>query len=211
LPRRLDRRVVGVRRHPDRLADRDGEAAERQVDARAVPIVELDPAARRHRDRVDRPPRGARKLHDPASGDSRYFGHVRSQRHVVALLKGGQHLLERGGASLALIDLGRIAPMASRPANGLDAEPRGGNGIDRAVAVTGNQGLDPVLLALEERHHEMLPVPHRHDEWSLGSRLLIKIRRLDRESVGPPDEAQIFGRDHANRPLHPWRAADPPE
>ena len=57
-----------------------------------------------------------------------------------------------------------------------------------------------------ERHHEMLAVPHRHDDRQLGRDALVDIGRLDHEAVGLPDQPKIFGRQHADRLLKRARA-----
>src|SRR5208282_4317578 len=48
-PRVFECGVVGVRGDADRLADGDGETAERQIEHRAVPAAQLDVAAGRRR------------------------------------------------------------------------------------------------------------------------------------------------------------------
>jgi hypothetical protein len=68
-----------------------------------------------------------------------------------------------------------------------------------------------MLLALEERHHEMLAVPHRDDRRQIRAHPRVNVRRFDAELAGVPDQAQIFGGRHADRALHPWKIHQTPE
>ena len=59
--------------------------------------------------------------------------------------------------------------MLAGSTDGSDAEPLGGDRVDFAVAVARDQHLGAVVVALEERHHEMLAVPERDDYRLCGS------------------------------------------
>ena len=162
LARRFQRRIVGVARHIDRFARRRGDAAERKIDGAAIPVVELDAPAGRHRHRVDRPAGMLRQLDDAEAGDARHLRHVGGERDIVAVLERREHFGEGGGAALAV----EFAVMRARAADRLDAQLLGGARIDLAVAMARDQHLGAmarIVLFLDERHQEMLAVPHRDD------------------------------------------------
>ena len=75
------------RRHEDRLRCRTMRAAaERQIDGGAVPIVQPDEAAGRHRERDDRPSGLLRQHDDAEPRDARALRHVGSRaRHYSPL------------------------------------------------------------------------------------------------------------------------------
>src|SRR5262249_58045171 len=129
-PRGSERGAVGVGRHAQRLAGDPAAAAERQVDGRAVPIVELHAPPGRDRDGIDRTAGRTRELDDAETGDARDLGNVSGERDVVTLFQRVQHLLERAHAALA----DESAAVVAGAANGADAEPLGRESIDLAVA-----------------------------------------------------------------------------
>src|SRR5690606_41616321 len=61
------------------------DEAERQIDCGAVPIVDDLAATGCERHRIDRAPGIAGQTNDPGPDNPRYFGDVRSQRHIVPL------------------------------------------------------------------------------------------------------------------------------
>ena len=188
----LEARVVGIRRDADRLADGDGEAAERQIEHGAVPAAQPDIAAGGHRDRIDRAARSARQLHDAAPGDPGDFRNVGRQRDVIAAPQRFQHLLETGDAAF----FEKIAAAGAGAADRLDAEPARRHRVDLAVAVARDQHLDQMLLALEERHHEVLAVPHCDDGRQFRAHAGVEIHRIDAEFAGLPHQPQIFRGRH---------------
>ena len=99
------------------------DAAERQVDRRAVPVVELDAPAGRDGDRIDRPAGMLRELDDAEPGDARDLGHVGGQRDIVALAQRVEHFGEGADAALAM----KFAVVRARAADGADAEMLGGD------------------------------------------------------------------------------------
>src|SRR5947209_16468432 len=58
----FERRAVGVRSYANRLAGHPRGAPERQVERRAVPVLELEPPPGRDRNRIDRPAGCAREF-----------------------------------------------------------------------------------------------------------------------------------------------------
>src|SRR5262249_8719912 len=153
-PRSFQGLRIGIGGNADGLADDNRAAAERQVDRRAIPIIEDDPAARRKRNRIDRAARLARQRDDAEAGDPRNLGNIGSQSHVRAFRQRLQHAFERGDPALA----GEAALMVAGAANGAYSQPFSGDRIDLAVAVTGDQYLYAVVTPKEWRH-EMLTVP----------------------------------------------------
>ena len=147
-----------------------------------------------------------RQLDHAQAGHPRHLGHVGGERDVVALLQRVQHLVEGGGAALAL----EFAVMRAGAADGLDAEPVGGARIDLAVAVARDQRLDAVLgvVALDERRQEMLAVPHGDDHRHF--RDVVDVGRLEGDAaVRVPDQTEIPGPDRADGFLEGGRARDP--
>src|SRR6516164_785481 len=130
-PRGFERGAVGVGGHTQRLGRDPAAAAERKIDGRAVPVVELQASPGRDRDRIDRPTGRARELDNAETGDTRELGNVGGERDVVTLLERAQHLLE--GAHAALAD--EPTAVVAGAANGADAEPLRGERIDLAVAM----------------------------------------------------------------------------
>src|ERR1700753_3207902 len=68
---------VGVRRHPNRFNADQAAASERQVDRGAIPVLEADKTAGRHREWHDRSPGFPRQHDDAKSSDARTLGYVR--------------------------------------------------------------------------------------------------------------------------------------
>src|SRR6185312_13861355 len=99
------------------------------------------------------------------------------------------------------------AAMIAGAADGSDAEPFGGDGVEFAVAMPRDQHLGAMaILGLDERRHEMLAVPECEDRRHLRLDLLIDVGWHVAESISQPDQPQIFGREHAERALNPAAA-----
>src|SRR5262249_38290657 len=131
----------------------------------AVPIVELDASTRCDRDGVDRPPGVLCEFHHAKACDTCDLWDVGGHGHIVALVQRGEHLGKGCGAALAV----KLAVRRAGPPNSADVQAFGGPGVDLAVAVTGYQNLRPMarVVALHERRHEMLAMPHRDDRGHL--------------------------------------------
>ena len=82
--------------------------------------------------------------------------------------------------------------MIAGTANRADAEPLGGDRIDLAVAVPGDQHPEAVLSA-QKRQQKMLAVPHCDDHRLLRLVQAIRFSRLHCEAACRPDETQILG------------------
>ena len=110
-----------------------------------------------------------------------------------------QHFAERADAALAM----KGAAVIAGAADGADAEPLGGNGVELAVAMPRDQHLGAMArLGLDERRHEMLAVPEREDRRHLRLDALVDIGRVVAEAVGQPDQPQKFSRKHTQRALN---------
>ena len=113
------------------------------------------------------------------------------------------HLPERADAALAV----EGAAMIAGAADGLDAEPFGGDGVELAVAMPRDQHLGAVAgLGLDERREKMLAVPEREDRRLRRLDNLIDVGRIEREPVGQPYQPQIFGREKPHSALDPAAA-----
>ena len=73
-------------------------------------------------------------------------------------------------------------------------------GVDLAVVVAGDEDADVEVEDAGERQHEMLPVPHREDDRGEVDVLAVGIRRIEGETAGQVDEAEIV-RDETRRRL----------
>lgn len=94
--------------------------------------------------------------------------------------------------------------MVPRAANGSDAEPLDGDGVELAVAMAGDQHLGAVArLVPDERCQEMLAVPEGEDRRHLRLDDVVDIRRIIGEAVGEPNQAQVLGREKPNGALEP--------
>src|ERR1700719_3640650 len=168
-----------------------------------IPVVQYHAPAGHNSNRIDRPPRESRQLDYTKPGDARDLRNIGGQRHVIPLRKGGQHGLEGADATFDV----ETADMIPRSSHRADAEPLRRVGIDLAVAMTGNQDLDP-MPAAEKRYHEMLAVPHGNDYGLLRLYSLIKIGGLDGKAAGAPYQTKIFGGQQTDEPLHHRRPRD---
>src|SRR5262249_57164516 len=63
LPRGFQSLAIGVGRHKNSLARNYSHSRERQIDGRAIPIIEFDAAARRHCNGIDRAARMLSEVH----------------------------------------------------------------------------------------------------------------------------------------------------
>ena len=132
------------------------------------------------------------------------LGHVRGQRDIVARIQRREHFLERAHAAFAE----ETAAMMTGTANGCDTEPFGSDGIDLAVAMARDQHLGAILSPPDERHQEMLSMPHRDDDRGVALKLFVDAVWLDREQCGLPYQPEIFGRHDSSGLLEPARADD---
>ena len=97
--------------------------------------------------------------------------------------------------------------MVAGAADGLDAEPLGGDGVEFAVAMPRDQHLGAMaLLGLDERRQEMLAVPEREDQRLVRLDHLVDVGRIVAEPVGQPDQPQVFGREKPHSALDPAAA-----
>ncbi len=197
LPRPLQRLVVGIARHEDRVRRHHSDAAERQVDGGAIPVVERDAVLRGDGDGVDRPSGMLRQLDDAEAGDARHLGHVGGERDVVAFLERRKHFGEGNRTTLAV----EFAVVGAGAADGADAEPLGGARIEFTVAVPRNQhlGAVPFIVALDERRHQMLAMPHGDDRRHLHR--VVDRRRLDHLACAHPHQTEIRSGDGAGGAL----------
>ena len=174
-----------------------------QIDGGAVPILEADEAAGRHRERHDRSPGFPRQHDDAEARGTRAFRHVRGQRDVIVFFERAHHFLEGADAALAV----KRRPVVAGAADGADAEPFGGDRVEFAVAMPGNQHLGAMaLLGPDEGRHEMLAVPERENRRLLRLDQVIDVGRVEAERVGPPHQPQEFGREKPGSALHPAAA-----
>ncbi|MGY4355924.1 hypothetical protein ACVW0J_002417 [Bradyrhizobium sp. i1.7.7] len=110
------------------------------------------------------------------------------------------HFPERAHPALAV----EGAAVVTGTTDEADAEPLDGDRVELAVAMPRDQDLGPVgLLGLDEGREEMLAVPEGEDRGDLRLDDVIDVRRIEREFVGPPDQAQIFGRQNPDGTLKP--------
>src|SRR6185437_711085 len=125
---------------------------------------------------------------------------------IIVVIERAHHLLE--GADAALAVKGR-AVIAGTP-DGADAKSLDGDCVELAVAMQRDQHLGPMgRLGLDERRQEMLAMPEREDRGELPLDPLVEgfeTTRLEGKAVGPPDEAQPFGREEARNALKPAAA-----
>src|ERR1700682_5458962 len=80
-------------------------------------------------------------------------------------------------------------PLTSNPAtkaagapDGSDPEPFSGDGVQLAVAMARDQDFHPMLRAPDERHQEMLAMPHGDDHRRVPGDVIVDVLRLDRKS-----------------------------
>ena len=116
------------------------------------------------------------------------------------------HLKLRPGTDAALAMEGRA--VVAGTTHRADPQPRGGDRVDLAVAMARDQHLAAMMRPLDEGRHEMLAVPERQDERHVRLDDLVDVDGLEGEAVGPPDQAQIGGRQHTNGALQPGRAQE---
>ena len=197
---------VGIGRHVDFLDADDGAPPERQVDGGAVPIVELDVAAGRHRKGHDRPSGFSRQHDDAEPRDARALRHVGGQRHIIVVGERAHHLLEGADPALAV----KRGAVVAGAADGADAQPLGRDRVELAIAMQRDQHLGEMgVLGLDERREEMLAVPEREDRRHLRLDGLVErilAARLVSEAVGAKHQPQPFGREKAHSPLKPAAA-----
>jgi hypothetical protein len=74
-----------------------------------------------------------------------------------------------------------------------------GGGVDLAVGGARHEARGPVLPALGEMDHQVLPVPHGRDHRLERADALVGVRRIEDEPVGPPHEAEVAGGEIADR------------
>src|SRR5438477_4148982 len=96
---RLGIRVGG---NDNDLASHQCASPEWQIDGGAVPVVQADETAGRHREWHDRPSRFARQHNDAETGDPQALGYVVTQRRAITLFKRARHLLERSDAAFTM-------------------------------------------------------------------------------------------------------------
>jgi hypothetical protein len=97
--------------------------------------------------------------------------------------------------------------MVAGAADGLYAEPLGGDGIEFAVAMPRDQHLGAMaLLGLDERRQEMLAVPECQDRRLHRLDQFIDVGRIVTELVGQPDQPQILGGEKPHSTLDPAAA-----
>ena len=147
--------------------------------------------------RIDRATGQARELDDARAADPSNLGNVGSQRHIVAFRERREHLIERGNASF-LVEIGAVR---AGPADRADAQPFGRDGVDLAVAMKRNQDLGAMVRPPDERHEEMLAVPHGDDDGEIAFDPFLDARRLHCEPRRLPDQTQISGGHDADRLL----------
>jgi len=191
--------AASASRNVDFLDADQGAPPERQIDGGAVPVLEPDEAARRHRERHDRPPRFPCQHDDAEPGHARALGDIGGQRDITTVLQRAHHLLEGAHTTFAVESAAVVAGTSDRS----DTEPLGGDGVELAVAVPRDQ--DPGLvgvLVLDEGGEEVLAVPEGEDRGDLRLDDVVDVGRIEREFVGPPDKAQIFGRQDPDGTLN---------
>src|SRR5499427_8692038 len=122
LPRRFQGLAVGVGRHKNSLARDYSHSCKRQIDGRAIPIIELDAAARRHCNRIDRPTRMLSEFHDSKPRNACDFWNISGHRYIVPILESLEHLRKCGRATFVV----KAAVVGARAPDGADIKPLGG-------------------------------------------------------------------------------------
>ena len=157
----LERGLIGIGRHADRLADHVGELGEWQVDGHPAPGAQRKKARGRRGDRNDRTAGEARERHDAGAGTpSRARRDVGGHDDRIAVLE-SPHSLAQGMHAAAV-----LAPHAGAgAADQLHAEVRHCSTDELGIAVAGDHGrnLDALGRPEARRHHE-LAVPGRDDD-----------------------------------------------
>src|SRR5215475_5239577 len=102
LPRGFQSLAIGVGRHKNSLARNYSHSRERQIDGRAIPIVELDTAARRHCNRIDRAARMLSEFHDSKPRNACDFWNIGGHRYIVPILESLEHLRKCCGATFVV-------------------------------------------------------------------------------------------------------------
>jgi hypothetical protein len=73
-----------------------------------------------------------------------------------------------------------------------------------------DQHVDAVPPLARDRRQQMLSVPEREDDWHVGFAARINVGRLQRETRGRSDKAQIFRGGDSDRRLSPSLSTDVP-
>src|SRR5215212_8229661 len=189
---------VGAGRHQNWLDSHQRAPPERQVDGGAVPIVDPNETARSHREWHDWSSGFSRQHDETEPRNPRSLRNVRRGRDVIAGLKRAYHLLEGAHTALAV----KRRTVIAGAADGANAEPLGGNGVELAVTVARDQHLGAVaLLCLDKWGQKMLAVPERQDHGLRWLHHVIHMCRIEAEFIGAPYQAQVLGREKTNRAL----------
>jgi hypothetical protein len=199
----LHRLAISVGWNRNGFASHQHSSPKWQVDRGAVPIVEANETAGRHRKWHDRPPGFPRQHDDTEARNARTLRHVRGQRDVIFLLQGANHLLEGADSALAMKRRAVIAGTA----DGADPEPFGGERVEFTVTVSRDQHLGGMnFLGFDERRHEMLAMPECQNHRPLRFNDLIDVGGIESEFVGQPDQPQELGREKTHSALDPAAA-----
>ena len=119
-------------------------------------------------------------------------------------LEKAQKLAHRGRSAFVILAVAG----AARAANRHDSEMLQGEGLRAGVFVPGDErrerahGVGPC-----ERHHQMLPVPHRRDQRRSAPAIFVEILGNGRKAARAPYEPQIGCEQEADRLLAELRPA----
>lgn len=89
-----------------------------------------------------------------------------------------------------------------------EAELAGRDRVDLAIGRPGNHHLGGPVSRLGEGHHEVLAVPHGHDNREILFGTFVHALRLDHEPVGTVDQFQVNGHQSADAGQNPGLTAE---
>jgi hypothetical protein len=115
LPRRFQRRIIGLARYINRFARRHPDPAKGKIDGAVIPIIEFNTSAASNRDRIDRSAGTLCQLNNAETANARDLRNVGGNRNIVALRERIEHLVKGGRAVL------EFAAMRAGAADRLDA------------------------------------------------------------------------------------------
>ena len=140
------------------------------------------------------------EFHNSEPRDTRDFGNIGGHRYIVAVLECLEHLRKCRGTTFVV----KAPIMRARAADRADIQPFGSTRIDLPVAVAGDQHFSAMsgIVAFNERRHEMLTVPHRHNRRHIS--FVVDVASLQGRSASSPNESKVPSGHYADGLLKGW-------
>jgi len=167
----LDLAIIGIGGDENRITRNECKFRERQIDGHFAPGVQREIPGSCRRDRNDRPPGETCQRNYSIARNSR------TRRRDVGRHGDDRTVFQGPQRREECISSASISPAiaSSSAADCRDAELLQKMGDDLAIAMTSNHSCHVKLARVEVGKHHELPVPHRHDEGDLGTKLVEKI------------------------------------